>query len=59
MTQWYGLLAPSKWPKANIAKLEVEAIKGFAQRSGQGKTGPGNRAGHWQHGSRVRRLHQD
>ena len=27
MTQWYGLLAPSKWPKANIAKLETEAIK--------------------------------
>lgn len=27
MTQWYGLLAPAKWPKANIAKLEAEAIK--------------------------------
>ena len=27
MTQWYGLLVPSKWPKANIAKLEAEAIK--------------------------------
>ena len=27
MTQWYGLLAPSKWPKAHIAKLEAEAIK--------------------------------
>jgi len=27
MTQWYGLLAPKKWPKANIDKLEVEAIK--------------------------------
>ena len=27
MTQWYGLLAPAKWPKANLAKLEVEAIK--------------------------------
>jgi tripartite-type tricarboxylate transporter receptor subunit TctC len=27
MTQWYGLLAPNKWPKANIAKLEAEAIK--------------------------------
>lgn len=27
MTQWYGLMAPSKWPKANIAKLELEAIK--------------------------------
>ena len=27
MTQWYGLLAPSKWPKANIIKLEAEAIK--------------------------------
>ncbi|MFM2276017.1 MAG: hypothetical protein RL211_1889 [Pseudomonadota bacterium] len=27
MTQWYGLLAPSKWHKANIAKLEAEAIK--------------------------------
>ena len=27
MTQWYGLLAPAKWPKAHIAKLEVEAIK--------------------------------
>jgi len=27
MTQWYGLLAPAKWPKANVAKLEAEAIK--------------------------------
>ena len=27
MTQWYGLLAPAKWPKANIARLEAEAIK--------------------------------
>ncbi len=27
MTQWYGLLAPSKWPKAHIARLEAEAIK--------------------------------
>ena len=27
MTQWYGLLAPSKWPKANLVKLEAEAIK--------------------------------
>lgn len=27
MTQWYGLLAPAKWPKANVAKLETEAIK--------------------------------
>jgi tripartite-type tricarboxylate transporter receptor subunit TctC len=27
MTQWYGLMTPSKWPKANVAKLEAEAIK--------------------------------
>ena len=27
MTQWYGLLAPAKWPKAHIAKLEAEAVK--------------------------------
>ena len=27
MTQWYGLLAPSKWPKDHNAKLEAEAIK--------------------------------
>jgi len=27
MTQWYGLLAPSKWPKGNVARLEQEAIK--------------------------------
>lgn len=27
MTQWYGLLAPAKWPKANVTKLETEAIK--------------------------------
>ena len=27
MTQWYGLLAPSKWPKAHQDKLEQEAIK--------------------------------
>ena len=27
MTQWYGLLAPGKWPKAHLDKLEQEAIK--------------------------------
>jgi tripartite-type tricarboxylate transporter receptor subunit TctC len=27
MTQWYGLLAPSSWPKPHLLKLEVEAIK--------------------------------
>ncbi len=27
MTQWYGLLAPARWPKANVARLESEAIK--------------------------------
>ena len=27
MTQWYGLLAPAKWAKPNIAKLESESIK--------------------------------
>jgi tripartite-type tricarboxylate transporter receptor subunit TctC len=27
MTQWYGLMAPSKWPKANLDKLEAEAVK--------------------------------
>ena len=27
MTQWYGLLAPKKWPKPNIDKLESESIK--------------------------------
>lgn len=27
MTQWYGLLAPSKWPKAHLDKLEQEAIQ--------------------------------
>ncbi|SNT18910.1 Tripartite-type tricarboxylate transporter, receptor component TctC [Noviherbaspirillum humi] len=27
MTQWYGLLAPSKWNKAHVAKLEADAIK--------------------------------
>ena len=27
MTQWYGLMAPSKWPKAHIDRLEQEAIK--------------------------------
>ena len=26
MTQWYGLMAPSKMPKANIDKLEKEAV---------------------------------
>ncbi len=32
MTQWYGLLAPRKWPATNIARLEAEAIK--ASRGG-------------------------
>jgi tripartite-type tricarboxylate transporter receptor subunit TctC len=27
MTQWYGLLAPSSWPKGNVERLEVEAIR--------------------------------
>jgi tripartite-type tricarboxylate transporter receptor subunit TctC len=27
MTQWYGLLAPAKWPAAHIAKLELEAVR--------------------------------
>jgi len=27
MTQWYGLLAPSRWPAANVARLEAEAVK--------------------------------
>ncbi len=27
MTQWYGLLAPSHWPRPNILKLEAESIK--------------------------------
>jgi tripartite-type tricarboxylate transporter receptor subunit TctC len=27
MTQWYGLLAPSKWPRPHLEKLEQEAIK--------------------------------
>ncbi len=27
MTQWYGLMAPAKWPKPNLDKLELEAIK--------------------------------
>ena len=27
MTQWYGLLAPARWQKANLVKLEAEAIR--------------------------------
>jgi tripartite-type tricarboxylate transporter receptor subunit TctC len=27
MTQWYGLIAPKKWPAAQLVKLEAEAIK--------------------------------
>ena len=27
MTQWYGLMAPSKLPKEHLDKLETEAIK--------------------------------
>jgi tripartite-type tricarboxylate transporter receptor subunit TctC len=27
MTQWYGLMAPSRLPKANLEKLEAEAMK--------------------------------
>jgi len=27
MTQWYGLMAPRKWPAAHLDKLEAEAIK--------------------------------
>ena len=27
MTQWYGLMAPSKWPKPHLDKLEQEAVQ--------------------------------
>ena len=27
MTQWYGLLAPSSWPKSHLERLEAEAVK--------------------------------
>ena len=27
MTQWYGLLAPAKWPQAHLAKLEAAAVQ--------------------------------
>jgi tripartite-type tricarboxylate transporter receptor subunit TctC len=27
MTQWYGLLAPARWQRANLLKLEAEAIR--------------------------------
>lgn len=27
MTQWYGLLAPAKWPQPQVARLEQEAMK--------------------------------
>jgi tripartite-type tricarboxylate transporter receptor subunit TctC len=33
MTQWYGLLAPSKWPKDHLDKLEQEAIKATRSRA--------------------------
>ncbi len=32
MTQWYGLMTPSKWSKANTDKVEAEAVK-----AGRGK----------------------
>ncbi|WP_194724006.1 Bug family tripartite tricarboxylate transporter substrate binding protein [Noviherbaspirillum malthae] len=35
MTQWYGLLAPAKWPKPNVARLEAEAIKAVKTASVQ------------------------
>jgi len=27
MTQWYGLLAPARWPRSHLARMEAEAIK--------------------------------
>ncbi len=27
MTQWYGLMVPSKWAKPHVAKFEAEAVK--------------------------------
>lgn len=33
MTQWYGLLAPSIWPKGNVERLEVEAIRAARGKS--------------------------
>lgn len=27
MTQWYGLLAPSRWPRAHTERLQAEAMK--------------------------------
>jgi tripartite-type tricarboxylate transporter receptor subunit TctC len=33
MTQWYGLMAPSKLPKEHLDKLEAEAVKAARSRS--------------------------
>jgi tripartite-type tricarboxylate transporter receptor subunit TctC len=33
MTQWYGLMAPSKLPKEHLDKLEAEAIKAARSRA--------------------------
>jgi tripartite-type tricarboxylate transporter receptor subunit TctC len=37
MTQWYGLLAPAKWPAAHIAKLELEAVRAARSALVKGK----------------------
>jgi tripartite-type tricarboxylate transporter receptor subunit TctC len=33
MTQWYGLLAPAKWSKEHVAKLETESIKALKTKN--------------------------
>ncbi|NPC54624.1 Bug family tripartite tricarboxylate transporter substrate binding protein [Caenimonas soli] len=39
MTQWYGLMAPSKLPKEHLDKLEAEAVKAARSRAVADKLG--------------------
>ncbi len=39
MTQWYGLMAPAKWPRANIQKLEAESVKAARSKAVAEKLG--------------------
>ncbi|MES2974951.1 MAG: tripartite tricarboxylate transporter substrate binding protein [Pseudomonadota bacterium] len=39
MTQWYGLMAPAKWPRANIQKLEAESVKAARSKAVADKLG--------------------
>ena len=58
MTQWYGLLAPARWPQANADEARRRGGQG-RQGAGRGRAPGGRRRDRGrQHAGRVRALHR-